>query len=86
MPLLEGSETKDPHERLTDLQVVKPVDELAGTSAPPVIEPVVAVGRPAELAQPPEDQPRRRIDIHGSVQGVRTVDQSVTRVVPLSLL
>jgi len=38
--------------------------------ATPVVDPVVAVGRDAELAEPAEDDRGRRVDVDGAEEGV----------------
>src|SRR4051812_49474434 len=51
----ESDQSEDRHHRLPHRKVFEAGDELSWAAAAPVVDPVVAIGRGAELAEPGED-------------------------------
>jgi hypothetical protein len=66
----EVDQLEDPHDLLAPLQIFEAVDQNPWTPAPPVIDPIIAVGSHTQLAEPTEDDTRRRIDGHPAIVGM----------------
>src|SRR5262249_11323071 len=75
---LELDQLEERHRRLADRERVEAGDELARALAAEVVDPVVAVGRDPELAEPAEEDGGRGIDVDGPEEWlVRALDPTV---------
>jgi len=73
-------EAKDGDHALARLELVRAGRELLRAAAAEVVDPVVAVGRVAELAEPAVHELARRVDVHGAHQDLlRVRDEVVAR-------
>jgi hypothetical protein len=84
--LLERGKPEDCHEALAGLEVLEAGDQPPRAPAPEVVDPVVAVWRGAELAEPAKDGLGRRVGVDGPVHPERVREQAVARQVRRALL
>jgi hypothetical protein len=65
---LELGQIEDRHEALSHCELVQARDQVLRAAATEVVDQVVAVGRNAQLAEPPEDDRGRCVDVDRAVE------------------